>query len=67
MIFLINGILLKMSNHNIKTIKYFVENPNILKNECLFYDERGLSDGFHRLTAMKIIGLDNFFYKNENY
>lgn len=35
MIFLINGILLKMSNHNIKTIKYFVENPNILKNECL--------------------------------
>jgi hypothetical protein len=61
------NIINNNDNHNIKTIKYFVDNPNILKSEFLYYDKKGLSDGYHRLTAMKIVGLDDFFYKNEDY
>jgi uncharacterized protein (DUF1015 family) len=52
-------------NDNIKTIKYFVDNPKLLKKQCLTYDRKGLSDGYHRLTAMKIIGLDKFCYNYE--
>ena len=53
-------------NDNIQTIKYFVENPKVLKFECLSYDKQGLADGYHRLTAMKIVGLRNFCYKYED-
>ena len=40
-------------NHNIKTIKYFVENPDEITE--LTYDEKGLEDGYHRLIASKIL------------
>jgi hypothetical protein len=53
-------------NDNIQTIKYFVKNPEVLKYECLSYDKKGLADGYHRLIAMKIIGLRNFCYKYED-
>lgn len=53
-------------NDNIKTIKYFVDNPELLKKHCLSYDKKGLADGHNRLTAMKIIGLDKFCYKYED-
>ena len=49
-------------NENIKTIKHFVDNPLLLEGQCLSYDKKGLADGYHRLTAMKIIGLKKFFY-----
>ena len=40
-------------NHNIKTIKFFVENPDEITE--LTYDEKGLEDGYHRLIASKIL------------
>ena len=40
-------------NHNIKTIKYFVKNPDEITE--LTYDEKGLEDGYHRLIASKIL------------
>jgi hypothetical protein len=46
----------ELSNHrnpNIKTIKFFVENPDEITE--LTYDERGLEDGYHRLIASKIL------------
>jgi len=55
-----------IDNDNIKTIKYFVDNPELLKKHCLSYDKKGLADGYHRLTAMKIIGLDKLCYKYED-
>ncbi len=54
-----------IDNDNIETIKYFVDNPELLKKQCLSYDKKGLSDGYHRLIAMKIIGLNKFCYKIE--
>ena len=53
-------------NDNIKTIKYFVDNPPLLEGQCLSYDKKGLADGYHRLTAMKIIGLEKFFCRYED-
>jgi len=47
-------------NENIKTIKYFVENPDQITE--LTYDDRGLEDGYHRLVAMKILGIPRFEY-----
>lgn len=55
-----------IKNDNIRTIRYFVENPEILKHQCLTYDKKGLADGFHRLTSMKIVGVSDFCYKYEN-
>lgn len=55
-----------IKNDNIKTIKYFVENPEMLNHQCLSYDKKGLADGFHRLTSMKIVGFSDFCYKYEN-
>jgi uncharacterized protein (DUF1015 family) len=55
-----------IDNDNVKTIKYFVDNQELLKKQCLSYDKKGLADGYHRLTAMKIIGLDKFCYKYED-
>lgn len=46
----------EVSNHrnpNIKTIKFFVDNPDEITE--LTYDERGLEDGYHRLIASKIL------------
>lgn len=46
----------ELSNHrnpNIKTIKFFVDNPDEITE--LTYDERGLEDGYHRLIASKIL------------
>ena len=46
----------ELSNHrnpNIKTIKFFVENPDEITE--LTYDEKGLEDGYHRLIASKIL------------
>ena len=47
-------------NDNIQTIKYFVENPDKITD--LIYDEKGLEDGYHRLTAAKILGIPKFKY-----
>jgi hypothetical protein len=55
-----------IDNDNIDTIKYFVNNPHLLKNQRLTYDKKGLVDGYHRLTAMKIIGLDNFSFNYDD-
>ena len=52
-----------IKNDNISTIKYFVNNEQLLSNQCLIYDKKGLADGFHRLTAMKILGIDKFCYQ----
>ena len=60
------GSIQNIDNDNIKTIKYFVDNQELLKKQCLSYDKNGLADGYHRLTAMKIIGLDKFCYKYED-
>ena len=49
-------------NHNIQTIRHFVENVEILNEQCLIYDKMGLSDGYHRLISMKIIGIKSFRY-----
>ena len=54
-----------IDDDNIKTIKYFTDKPQLLKKQCLSYDKKGLADGYHRLIAMKIIGLDKFCYKYE--
>ena len=48
-------------NENIKTIKYFVNNPNKITD--LVYDEKGLEDGYHRLIAAKILKKPRFKYK----
>lgn len=56
-----------IDNPNIETIKYFVDNPQILKNECLIYDNKGLSDGYHRLIAMKILNFKKFNYKINSF
>lgn len=53
-----------LSNHkndNIQTIKYFVNNPS--KIDELLYDDKGLEDGYHRLTAMKILKKLKFKFK----
>ena len=60
------GDIQNIKNDNIETIKYFINNPTKLKSECLSYDKKGLADGYHRLIAMKIIGLDKFCYKYED-
>jgi len=66
---IVNGwvFIQNINNDNIKTIKYFVDNPELLKHQCLSYDEKGLADGYHRLTAMKIIGLVKFCYNYEDF
>jgi hypothetical protein len=54
----------ELSNHrnpNIKTIKFFVENPDEITE--LTYDERGLEDGYHRLIASKILNKPRVKYK----
>ena len=48
-------------NENIKTIKYFVNNPDEITD--LVYDEKGLEDGYHRLIAAKILKKPRFKYK----
>lgn len=48
-------------NDNIKTIKYFVNNPDKITD--LVYDEKGLEDGYHRLIAAKILKKPRFTYK----
>lgn len=48
-------------NDNIKTIKYFINNPDKITD--LVYDEQGLEDGFHRLIAAKILKKPRFTYR----
>jgi hypothetical protein len=48
-------------NHNIQTIKFFVENPDEITE--LTYDEKGLEDGYHRLIASKILNKPKVKYK----
>lgn len=48
-------------NDNIKTIKYFVNNPSEIDE--LLYDDKGLKDGYHRLIAMKILKKLRFKFK----
>jgi hypothetical protein len=48
-------------NDNIKTIKYFVSNPDKITD--LVYDEQGLEDGYHRLIAAKILKKPRFTYR----
>jgi hypothetical protein len=47
-------------NHNIQTIKFFVENPDEITE--LTYDEKGLEDGYHRLIASKILNKPRIKY-----
>lgn len=51
-------------NDNIQTIKYFVENPS--KITCLSYDKKGLADGYHRLVALKILGIKHICFTYED-
>lgn len=54
----------ELSNHrnpNIKTIKFFVENPDEITE--LTYDDKGLEDGYHRLIASKILNKPRLKYK----
>jgi len=48
-------------NHNIQTIKFFIENPDEITE--LTYDEKGLEDGYHRLIASKILNKPKVKYK----
>ena len=48
-------------NENIKTIKYFINNPDKITD--LVYDEKGLEDGYHRLIAAKILKKPRFSYR----
>lgn len=59
--------VLPQDNEDIKTIKYFVDNKDILAQQVLEYDEVGLSDGYHRLIAMKICEFEYFEFKLEDY
>ena len=47
-------------NENIKTIKYFIDNPNKITD--LVYDDKGLEDGYHRLIAAKILKKPTFSF-----
>lgn len=47
-------------NENIKTIKYFINNPDKITD--LVYDDKGLEDGYHRLIA-KILKKPRFSYR----
>lgn len=52
-----------IKNDNIDTVKFFINKlNNDDKIDCLIYDEKGLSDGFHRLIAMKIVGIKQFCF-----
>lgn len=53
-------------NENIRTIRYFVKHPEILRNEVIVYNEDGLADGYHRLTAMTIVGQKRCKYIIDN-
>ena len=56
-----------IEDDNIETIKYYVDNKELLPKQILTYDKKGLSDGYHRLIAMKIVGVDKFRYKIDNW
>ncbi len=60
------GSTQNINNDNIKTIKWFVDNLELLKYQCSYYDKKALGDGHHRLIVMKIIGLGKFCYKYED-
>jgi len=59
----------KIKNDNIDTIKFFIDKINNQDTfDCLIYDKKGLADGYHRLIAMKIIGVKQFcFVYDENF
>lgn len=59
--------VLPQDNEDIKTIKYFVDNKDILAQQVLEYDEEGLSDGLLRLIAMKICEFEYFEFKLGDY
>lgn len=59
--------VLPQDNEDIKTIRYFVNNEDTLTDQVLEYDEEGLSDGYHRLIAMKICEFEYFEFKLEDY
>ena len=48
-------------NENIKTIRYFIDNPDKITD--LVYDGKGLEDGYHRLIAAKILKKPKFTYR----
>lgn len=58
-----------IKNDNIDTIKYFLN--KIKSNEkidCLIFNKEGLSDGFHRLIAMKISNIKQAcFIQDDNF
>jgi len=58
-----------IKNDNIDTIKFFIKKINNGDEiDCLVYDKKGLTDGFHRLIAMKISGVKQFcFIYDDDY
>ena len=63
------GNIKSIKNDNIDTIKFFIDKINNQDTfDCLIYDKKGLADGYHRLIAMKIIGVKQFcFVYDENF
>lgn len=57
-----------IKNDNIDTIEFFIDK---IKNkdtfDCLIYDKKGLTDGYHRLIAMKIVGVKQFCFVYDEY
>jgi hypothetical protein len=47
-----------IDDDNIDTIKFFVENPKEMS--CLIFDDKGLADGYHRIIALKLLGIKQF-------